>query len=51
MDREVLLSEINRLLKVNGDTVRAIDVIDSVPHDTLVKTIAYVLTVLSSNNN
>lgn len=51
MDKEILLSEINRLLKVNGDIVRAIDVIDSVPHDTLVKTMTYVLMVLSSNND
>ena len=44
-----LLREINRDLHVNGTTVRALDVLDNVTKETLVKTLTHIVTRLTTD--
>lgn len=46
---EIKLEIINRLLHVDGTNVKALDVIDSVPRDTLQNVVTYVVTCLQES--
>ena len=43
----ITIQEINRLLGVDGTTVKALDVIDHKSHEVLIKTLTYIVTKLS----
>ncbi len=47
--KEIKIEDLNRLMRVDGKNVTAMDVLDSVPKETLIITLAYIFNVLKFN--